>query len=209
MRKCGDCTLCCRLLPMAANSEYRHPAAIAHALAVGLAKPGIPDFDKPAGERCPHQRHGKGCAVYGHHPFGCQIWSCRWLVNDDTADLRRPDRVGYCIDIMPDFVTLDAHDGNPPQNVEAVVIWVDAKRDEAWRDPALIEYLMRRGAEGKIGLIRFNSSDGLAVFPPNMCSDGQWHEIPRTQTTAVAQHPPQELLDGLARCRNVKLAVPK
>jgi hypothetical protein len=193
---------------MQANSEYRHPNAIAHALAVGLAKPGIPDFDKPAGERCPHQRHGKGCAVHGRHPFGCQIWNCRWLVGDDTADLSRPDRVGYVIDIMPDFVTIDANDGNPPQNIEAVVIWVDTKRDMAWRDPALLDYLIRRGAEGKISLIRFNSRDALAVFPPNMCSDGQWHEIPRSQSKTV-EHKPRELIEGLASCRHVLLAVPK
>ena len=155
-RHCGDCQLCCRLLPMQANSEARHPQAIAAAVAMGMAKPGIPDFDKPAGARCPHQRHGKGCAVHGHHPFGCQIWNCRWLVGDDTADLRRPDRTGYVIDIMPDFVTLDPGDGNPPQNVEAVVIWVDAQRPEAWRrsraarlsDPA------RRRGQGRVNPVQ-------------------------------------------------------
>jgi hypothetical protein len=106
---------------------------------------------------------------------------------------------------MPDFVTLDAGDGTPPQNVEAVVIWSDGP--DAWRDPALLEYLGRRGAEGKVALIRFNERDGLTVFPPNMCSDGEWHEISRA--TVRPQHTPEQLMQGLAGCRNVLLAVPK
>jgi hypothetical protein len=208
-RQCGDCTLCCRLLPMQRDSEFRHPNAIAAAMAVGLAKPGIPDFDKPAGERCPHQRHHKGCAVHGRHPFGCQIWNCRWLVEDDTAALRRPDRAGYVLDIMPDFVTIDPGDGSPRQNIEAVVIWIDGKCPDAWRnDDALKAYLIRRGTEGKIALLRANSSEVITLFPPNMCDDGQWHEIPRHQTTSV-QHGPGDLVEGLAACRNVKLAISK
>jgi len=39
MRQCGGCTLCCKLLP-------------------------VPPLEKLAGQRCQHQRHGKGCAVY-------------------------------------------------------------------------------------------------------------------------------------------------
>jgi hypothetical protein len=65
----------------------------------------IEDFDKPAGQRCPHQRHGKGCRVYEKRPFGCTFWVCRWLVDDDTKDLERPDRSHYVIDSSPDFVT--------------------------------------------------------------------------------------------------------
>jgi hypothetical protein len=194
-------------MPMQADSDARHPNAIAAAIVAGLAVPGIPDFHKPAGERCKHQRHGKGCAVHGRHPFGCQIWNCRWLVNDDTGDLRRPDRSGYVVDILPDFVTLDLGGDGNQHNIEAVVIW--AETPDAWRDPALLEYLIRRGAEGKVALIRFNERDGLTVFPPNMCSDGQWHEFPRNQQVVRKQHGPRQLFEGLAACRNVRLDVPK
>ena len=66
-RRCGDCQLCCKLLPVGA-------------------------LGKAAGERCRHQRHHKGCAVYRKRgfPSECGAWSCRWLVEDDTADLSRP-----------------------------------------------------------------------------------------------------------------------
>ena len=67
------------------------------AITIGLLTPReaantVTDFDKPAGERCPHQRHHKGCNIYSTRPFGCRIWLCRWLAEDDTAELSRPDR---------------------------------------------------------------------------------------------------------------------
>jgi hypothetical protein len=208
MRHCGDCTLCCKLLPMKANATAEHLLAVAKTIELGLAVPGIAEFDKPAGERCPDQRHHKGCAIYARRPNGCQLWNCRWLLNDDTADLRRPDRAGYVIDVMLDFITLDPGDGSPQQNIQAVVIWVDG--DERWRDDvALRDYLIRRGLEGKVAMIRFNSRDATTVFPPNMCSDGQWREFPRNQTTQVAQHTAKELFEGLAAASPVHLAIPK
>lgn len=207
-RHCGDCSLCCKLLPMqsGADRQGRRPEALAMAVAVGMAVPGIPDFEKPAGERCPHQRHGKGCAVYKRRPFGCQIWNCRWLVADDTADLRRPDRAGYVIDLMPDFVTLVDNATGGKRNVQVVVIWVD--RSEAWRhDRALSDYMLRRGAQGIATMVRFNERDAATIFPPNMADDGLWHEWPRGQAQAVPQHTDATLLAGLADCRPLRLKV--
>jgi hypothetical protein len=116
----------------------------------------IEDFDKPAGQRCPHQRHGKGCRVYEKRPFGCTFWGCRWLVEDDTADLSRPDHSHYVIDASPDYVT-----DNNDTPIPVIQIWVDPDYPDAHRDPALREYLKRRAAEGVYGLIRYNSRDGM------------------------------------------------
>ena len=69
-RKCGDCQLCCKLLP-------------------------TKEIGKVANTRCEHQRTGKGCTIYARRPFSCSSWSCRWLLEDDTADLSRPDRAHY------------------------------------------------------------------------------------------------------------------
>ncbi len=80
-RKCGDCSLCCKLLPM-------------------------PELAKPANKRCKHQRYGKGCAIYARRPDSCRTWSCRWLLGEGTDDLPRPDRSHYVIDPMPDFVRM-------------------------------------------------------------------------------------------------------
>ena len=69
-RRCGDCQLCCKLIP-------------------------VEEFGKRANERCRHQRAGKGCAIYAQRPFSCALWNCRWLVDSDALDLPRPDRAHY------------------------------------------------------------------------------------------------------------------
>jgi len=153
MRQCGDCTLCCKLVP-------------------------VVELDKKAGERCRYQRHGKGCVVYNtsRMPTGCHFWNCRWLVNDDTGDLSRPDRAHYVIDIMPDYIVVTDETTGVTTNVEVIQIWCDPDYPDAHRDPALRRYLERRAAEGKIALVRYNQSDAFAIMPPSMTSDRQWHE---------------------------------
>src|SRR4051812_46218248 len=100
MRQCGDCQLCCKLLP-------------------------VPPLRKGAGEKCKHQKFGKGCTVYHTQamPPECGFWNCRWLVGDDTADMPRPDRAHYVIDIMPDFVTVTDNVTGATQKIQVVQIW--------------------------------------------------------------------------------------
>jgi hypothetical protein len=193
-RRCGGCTLCCRLLPV------HHGAQGAN----GRDLPG--SWHKPSGQRCQHQRSGKGCAVYQRagFPISCALWNCRWLVNADTADLARPDRSRYVIDITPDFVTISDNDSGESIKVEVVQVWCDPKHREAWRDPALLAYLMRRGAEGVAAIIRWSARDALVVFPPNMAGDGQWHE---SAGTGLPDRPPGETYEGVAEARKYRSAV--
>src|SRR5262252_4508162 len=128
MRHCGECTLCCKLLPMKAGADARVPQTAAAMVASGMADAAEltgmrRDFDKPAGKRCPHQRHHKGCNIYASRPFGCRVWNCRWLVESDVADIRRPDRCHYVIDLMPDFIDLNPHDGSAPIKFQVAVVW--------------------------------------------------------------------------------------
>lgn len=137
------------------------------------------EWKKPAGVRCEHQKHHKGCAIYRTRPFGCRTWNCRWLVNDDTHDVPRPDRCHYVIDIMPDVIRMVPNDGGPPIEYPVVVVWVDPRYPDAHRDPALRRYLARRAErEGMPALIRFNERDGLALFAPVFDSEkkGEWFE---------------------------------
>jgi hypothetical protein len=138
----------------------------------------IRDFDKAAGQRCQHQRH-TGCAIYAKRPMGCRAWSCRWLAEDDTADLRRPDRAGYVIDVMPDFIRCTPTDGSSEgQAVPVVQIWIDPKRRDDWRqDDALWRFLERRAADGMAAILRFSSTEALILIPPQMADDHQWHEV--------------------------------
>ena len=108
-RKCGDCQLCCVLLPVADGAAVTLPNGRVHQMA-GL--------NKPANTRCPYQKHGVGCKLHGTKdmPYSCSIWVCKWLTGDDTADLPRPDRSHYVIDPMPDVVGI----GKDPSVLTAI-----------------------------------------------------------------------------------------
>lgn len=181
-RQCGGCTLCCKLIPV-----------------------DLPSGKKLAGHRCPHQRTGKGCAIYNTAPFPCRMWNCRWLVNDDTAELRRPDRVHYVVDITPDHITIVPNEGGERTHVQVVQIWVDPDYPDAWRDPALLAYLDRRGQEGIAALIRWGSSEGMTLFPPSMSSDGEFHEC--RSNLSGPEHSLAETARAVATAPLVKLAV--
>jgi hypothetical protein len=174
MRQCGDCQLCCRLVP-------------------------VPPLGKPAGQRCRHQKFGKGCGVYHtpKMPIECGVWNCRWLVGDDTADLPRPDRAHLVIDIVPDFISVQNNEtGEIVHRVQVVQIWCDPRYPEAHRDPRLRSYLLRRGEQGIGAIVRFNSKDALTIIPPNLASDGAWHEV--TGQATESTHSFADVLDALA-----------
>jgi len=152
MRKCGECTLCCRLTP-------------------------VRELHKPANTRCKHQRMGKGCAIYAKRPHSCALWNCRWLGDPDaTAELSRPDRSHYVIDVMPDFVTALNNATGAMQQVQVLQVWIDPAYPLAHRDPALRAYLLRQGERGIAAIMRYGSDKAFVLFPPNMATDGQWHE---------------------------------
>lgn len=180
-RRCGPCQLCCKLLPVA-------------------------ELQKGANTRCTHQRHGKGCAIYRKPdmPRSCQLWSCRWLLGQDTDELRRPDRSRYVVDMLPDFVEVEVIDTGQRMPVEVVQVWCDPKAREAWKDEALAAYLTRRAAEGKGALIRFSSSDAITIFPPPLSERfgapaGVW--IVNESGTRRPERNARERLDGVARAR--------
>ena len=171
-RQCGDCQLCCKLLPVRS-----------------LAKPG--------GKRCDHQSFSVGCKIY--HKLAqvspeCAVWNCRWLVNDDCADVRRPDRGGYVIDILPDFVRARDDASGQEQNWEAVQVWVD--HPDAVDDPGLQAYLIRRAHEGKVAIIRTSPRTGYVLIAPPMATDGKWHKTDNGPTERT--HTPMEIMEALA-----------
>jgi hypothetical protein len=168
LRQCGECNLCCKLLPTYDNEPWRD---------------GDP-INKPAGVRCPHQRHRKGCAIYANRPFCCQVWNCRWLVNDDTADLPRPDRARYVIDLSPDYVTVRNNETGADDHIPVVQIWIDPKHPNAHRDASLRRYLERRADEGIAALVRFNEDRSIVILAPALSQDAQWHEV----GDAVTEH---------------------
>jgi hypothetical protein len=107
------------------------------------------------------------------------------------------------IDLVPDFITLQPHDGGESTNIEVVQIWCDPHEPEAWRDPTLSAYLERRAAEGKAAIIRFDNKTAVIVFAPHMSQDGQWHEVHKGKLRP--QHVGDVLIAGLTSARKVKV----
>jgi hypothetical protein len=156
-RRCGSCTLCCKLVPVTSHHEREEQLASLLNVPIG------PRIDKPAGQKCPHQC-ASGCKIYDERPFSCRMWSCRWLNGADTEGMRRPDRVHYVIDCMPDYVTMHMTDGSA-MKFGVVQVWIDPDHPQAWRhDPSLLAYMKRRGREGIATIIRFNSRDAVVWF---------------------------------------------
>ena len=71
-RSCGSCKLCCTLVPVQLREGH-----------------------KPSGVRCPHLT-SRGCGIYATQPEPCAAWSCKWLFDEATAGLRRPDPLRIC-----------------------------------------------------------------------------------------------------------------
>jgi hypothetical protein len=186
-RQCGDCQLCCRLLP-------------------------VPPLGKGHNQRCQHQKFGKGCAVYRKPamPPECSLWNCRWLVNDDTADLSRPDRSHYVIDIIPDFISLEDNETGARTNVQVVQVWLDPAHPEAHRDPQLRAYLLRRAEQGTAAIVRIDSKRAIILFAPSMAGgtppanwlrpDG-WIEVPYDAPNAKVepQHSMRDTVKALSK----------
>jgi hypothetical protein len=169
-RKCGDCQLCCRLVPVA-------------------------EIGKAAGVKCQHAKFAKGCAIYAHAPHSCRVWSCRWLVGQGTADLRRPDRAHYVIDVIPDYITV-RNVGQPDQHMPVHQIWVDPKFPLAHRDPALRAFLALEAEEHGIGaLVRYNSADGFALLAPAITGLPDWYEA--DSTNSKIEHTPEQIMQAL------------
>lgn len=193
-RRCGDCQLCCKLLPMQASARHKAHRTVATMVEAGVASLSdfagmIEEFEKPAGARCPHQRHGKGCSVYAKRPFGCRTWNCRWVQKDDTADLPRPDRCHYVIDSLPDFVTAVDNTTGKHTRVPVIQVWVDPDYPDAHRDPKLRAFLARAAEQPPhpLAMIRLSPSRAFTLWPPFLSQTGEWHET-EPRDTEEKQH---------------------
>lgn len=172
MRKCGSCTLCCKLLPVDEGvAVEKRPDGSFNVIMLG--------WHKMAGEKCRHQVSGKGCRVHGtpQMPMACKAFTCRWLSEPETKDLERPDRVGYVLDVMPDVgVMRDEHSGKE-YVLKTIQIWVDPARPDAHHDPKLRAYLRKKfHAGGEVGSVRFDEVHGLTLFPPESNTGATWVE---------------------------------
>jgi hypothetical protein len=152
---CGSCSLCCKLVPVAAD-----------------------ELTKPAGVWCPHCTK-PGCGIYATRPMPCVVWSCAWLLDvnlHDTKELE-PRKCHVVIDPVCDEVVLKHHDGSAPEVLTVVQFWCDPAYPSAWRAPAVraaMDYYARK--MGMCSLVRMNNVTGFLVRPPALSPSGTWEE---------------------------------
>lgn len=169
-RQCGGCTLCCKLLPV----DHGAKLLFADGATQFVLTPGA--LQKPAGERCPHQRSGKGCAIYATRPDCCTMWSCRWVKGELPTSMRRPDRVHYCIAREVDVLRCVDDKSGRTVDVDVVIIWVDPDYPDVWKtDPDLRAYMLALAEQGIGSMVTFSDVRAISVLAPPLTGAG-WIE---------------------------------
>lgn len=75
-KSCGSCTLCCKVL-------------------------GIAALQKPHGTWCKHCTPGKGCGIYPDRPEECKTFLCMWLLDPVLGPEWKPDRSKIVLNVAP------------------------------------------------------------------------------------------------------------
>ncbi|MDA9434877.1 hypothetical protein XH88_24335 [Bradyrhizobium sp. CCBAU 51627] len=87
-RRCGDCTLCCKVMAIEALA-------------------------KPASTWCAHCKPGRGCAIYDRRPAECAAFACLWLVNDLVDERWKPNRSKLVLTTSEDGLEIRCDPGSP------------------------------------------------------------------------------------------------
>ena len=83
-RRCGTCTLCCKLLT-------------------------IPEFGNPSGQWCPHCVKGRGCSIYSDRPNECRAFQCGYLLWPALGEHWLPARSKLVVAFKPDGMEIVIH----------------------------------------------------------------------------------------------------
>jgi Fe-S-cluster containining protein len=90
-RQCGSCSLCCKVL-------------------------GVAALDKPEQAWCVHCKPGRGCAIYATRPQECRTFGCLWLADDKFPESLKPDACKIVFAVEGDGARISAYvDRNAPQ----------------------------------------------------------------------------------------------
>lgn len=148
IRSCGDCTLCCRVLP-------------------------VSEIKKPRGIWCAHADHG--CKIYETRPPSCRTWSCLWVTEKGMGDELKPNRCHVVADMMITDIIVEV--GGHAEKRHALQLWCDQNYPGAWRGLAVQAFIFEVVAkQGVPALVRFRNR-GIVVFAPPLTPDRKWHEI--------------------------------
>ena len=87
-RRCGDCTLCCKVMEIEA-------------------------LTKPADAWCPHCRPKRGCAIHDRRPAECVNFNCLWLVNERLGERWKPSKAKFVLTTSEDGIEVRCDPGFP------------------------------------------------------------------------------------------------
>ena len=134
-RPCGDCSLCCKLLP-------------------------VVELEKPRNHWCRHVAAGKhACTVYAARPDACRLWSCGYVLLRDPPPELMPSRCHCVFDMMVDKIWIHGAE------VAVMQIWVDPAYPYAHRAPAVRRQIKAAAEQGFVSLARIGTRGVVIVPP--------------------------------------------
>jgi hypothetical protein len=93
------------------------------------------------------------------------------MTRDNDFHLKRPDKGGYIVDLVPDTINLEMGDGEIIP-IEVCQIWTASNRPSAHNAPELRSFLAYLGQYAIAALVRRNSSDAFVLYPPAITGKG-------------------------------------
>lgn len=106
----------------------------------------VPELEKPGNTWCKDCNKSGGCAIYESRPSICRDFQCLWLQFDDMPDELQPNR---CKVILTP--TKDNHE-------QGIVAHVDPAYPDAYRRPAVAEFLERAGRKVPVFVVIGNDA---------------------------------------------------
>lgn len=157
-RKCGACSLCCKLLTV---------------------QPIDPEpFAKPGYEWCQHCKPGQGCSIHSQRPSVCRAFACQWLINSNFGDEWYPLRSKMVLHETTDATGKRLHvvvdNGSP-------TAW---RREPFYSG---IRRLMQSGLRGESGhfyytVVHYGKAHSIMLFPNKECDANVHGVIVQTET---------------------------
>jgi len=94
---CGDCTLCCELLPIA-------------------------EINKPHSQLCGDCTLKKGCGIYNTRPESCRNFNCLFIESNDMGELLRPNNCNVIFERITTKIYLAINHYNDPRAYESELV---------------------------------------------------------------------------------------
>jgi hypothetical protein len=119
-RKCGGCTLCCKLVSIETE-----------------------ELTKPADKWCESCVVGQGCSIYIDRPKACRTWTCQWLIDPFFGDHWFPAKSKMVVQFLPFFER-----AVPGAEGSLIEVLVDPGYPNRWREEPWISDLRTLSSAG-------------------------------------------------------------